>query len=58
MRSIRWIEIRFDCNSILGASLPVYQIQVAAWDQTRRWLFVSGYRQDGDAPLIHVFAVA
>jgi len=37
---------------------PVYQIQGAAWDQTRRWLFVSGYRQDGDAPLIHVFAVA
>jgi hypothetical protein len=32
-------------------------VQGAAWNPDKRWLFVSGYRQDGDAPVIHVFAV-
>ena len=42
-------------NSVTG---PCYQLMGAAWDPARRWLFVTGYRQDGDAPLVHVFAVA
>lgn len=37
---------------------PAYQLMGAAWDPGRRWLMVSGYRQDGDAPLIHCFKVA
>ena len=41
-----------------GLHDTTYMLQGAAWDPSRRWLFVTGYRQDGDAPLVHVFHVA
>jgi len=34
-----------------------YMVQGAAWDKNKRWLFLTGYRQDGDAPVVHVFRV-
>jgi hypothetical protein len=41
-----------------AVKLDPYMTMGAAWNPNRRWLFVSGYRQDSDAPLIHVYQVA
>jgi hypothetical protein len=51
------LPIPFQQNFPDAVKSDPYMVQGAAWNPDKRWLFVSGYRQDGDAPVIHVFAV-
>jgi len=52
------LDYPFEQNFPHGVKDTPYMTMGAAWDRNRRWLFVSGYRQDGDCPVIHVFQVA
>ena len=51
------LALPFQSNMQNGIEMGNFEIMGAAYDPVRRRLFVSAYRNDGPAPIIHVFVL-
>jgi hypothetical protein len=51
------LPLPFQSNMVNGIEMGVFEIAGAAYDPLNRRLFVSAYKSDGVAPLIHVFVL-